>query len=118
MSAFVVYALRDADRNVLYVGQTGDLTRRLRAHRARSSWFPAVASFEVVSTAPDRRTALYEERRLIGALSPRHNVQVPLEATTRRLQDPTARLGSRLEAVGHEVWCDCSWCETRRKATA
>ena len=66
-----VYALFDEGGECLYVGQSGAVSERLRAHR-KKSWFPNVVSRRVLRLkgAEDR---LVRETVLILAIRPRNN---------------------------------------------
>lgn len=67
-----VYILRDANGAALYVGCSGRLAIRLRAHMARS-WWPDVASIDI-TRYHDRATALAAERTAIRSEAPAHNI--------------------------------------------
>ena len=40
---YTVYRLYDAERNLLYVGMTSNLKRRLQHHSSQREWWPDVA---------------------------------------------------------------------------
>lgn len=69
---FWVYVAYDMSDRVLYVGQTSDLTRRMRQHDARSLWMRD-ASYIQVTRVGSRLEALALESRRIHALQPLHN---------------------------------------------
>lgn len=66
---FTVYILRTS-KNTLYIGQTNNLTRRLKQHRSKSSkaskYLRAFKSFQLVYTEPqpDLSSALKREYQL------------------------------------------------------
>lgn len=68
----IVYVLRDATDEVLYVGCTYDLTRRIREHSRGKDWFASVVSTET-EIFPNMDEAIQHEKHLIRQLKPRHN---------------------------------------------
>lgn len=67
-----VYSFWADDGACLYVGCTGRLGGRLRAHEAERAWWPDVAEIDV-TVYPDCATAEAVERDLIERLQPTHN---------------------------------------------
>lgn len=69
-----IYTVYGIGNEVLYVGQTNDIRRRLREHRRLASWWQYVA--EVVYVLADTRAAaLRHERWCIGVAAPIFNVR-------------------------------------------
>lgn len=67
-----VYVCRNADGEVIYVGQTGDWKSRRTSHRRKSEWWCEVADVRLrIVNDPYRRLGI--ELALIAELSPRHN---------------------------------------------
>lgn len=87
---FSTYIARDIEGRVLYVGQTADVSRRMKDHKSSSAWWPQVESFEVTPVA-SREEAIREEARLLSELRPPHNV---VGGRKRRVLP-----GERVEAV-------------------
>jgi len=75
VSGAVVYELFDADENLLYVGVSENLRRRLVGHRSTSPWFPRVTRARV-RRFPTRAEAEAEEHRLHTTTPTPHNVAV------------------------------------------
>jgi predicted GIY-YIG superfamily endonuclease len=73
VSGASVYRLFDADDRLLYVGCSGDLNKRLRDHRCKTDWFPAVAR-TTVEAFPTREEALAAELEAIHSEAPAHNM--------------------------------------------
>jgi len=78
-----VYVLRDAEGNVLYVGE-GDVFARLRAHISdpeKTPWFGEIANVEVHATALTKKGSLALEEDLIDQLKPLYNKELaPFES--------------------------------------
>lgn len=72
-STWVVYGLKGARGAYLYIGQTGNLSARLRAHR-KAPWFERVTRADVLSRHADRLTALQSERDAIRTHQPELNI--------------------------------------------
>lgn len=70
--AFTVYAVDDAHGNLLYVGQTTDLNRRLQEHARLAVWWQFADSVETFSR-PTREAAQSLERELIRGCKPSYN---------------------------------------------
>lgn len=68
-----LYRFFDGDGNLLYIGITNCLPRRLGDHERYKSWFSDVASVSV-ETFPNRESVLAAEKAAIRAESPMHNV--------------------------------------------
>lgn len=68
-----VYAHRDADGTVIYVGCTNNLSTRTATHRRSSPWRDDIATVDVVAKGLHRYDALDLERSLIEELRPAHN---------------------------------------------
>lgn len=69
---FAVYRLFDAAGGLLYVGQTGNLRRRIFTHRRQQPWADDIATIEA-AWFDTREAALTEEKALIAGLRPAHN---------------------------------------------
>lgn len=69
----IVYVAHAVDDSVLYVGITNDIKRRLKEHRASSSWWGLHDKIKT-TTYPSRTEAKTVESDLIARLSPSHNV--------------------------------------------
>lgn len=69
-----IYVFRDAEGEIIYVGCTVDLTRRLTEHRCKSPWWDEVAQVDHFDFA-DEALARERERDAIRAVRPRHNFQ-------------------------------------------
>lgn len=72
MKPHAVYRLLDHSGDVIYVGCSQHLKKRLREHR-RKTWGDEIAAFTVEEIA-SRSAALEHERMTIAALQPKHNV--------------------------------------------
>jgi hypothetical protein len=70
---YTLYKLYDADRNLLYVGQTTNLKARLAAHATNAAWWSGVA-YTDTEEYPSAWELSRGEREAIVALRPRHNV--------------------------------------------
>jgi predicted GIY-YIG superfamily endonuclease/DNA-binding XRE family transcriptional regulator len=57
MASYTVYRLYDAERNLLYVGTTNHLERRMQGHRHDKTWWPSVAETEVETFATSQDVA-------------------------------------------------------------
>lgn len=69
-----VYLLSDASGDLLYVGCTMDVHRRIRQHRRTKAWGDSIASVRTVEL-PNLFLALAVEARAIISLRPRHNIE-------------------------------------------
>lgn len=69
----VVYFVYSAEFELLYVGQTNDVRRRLREHRRLSQWWP-LADEVLYAVVGERGAALDAEADMIGDLAPLYNV--------------------------------------------
>lgn len=69
-----VYVYRDADDQVLYVGESNNWARRAREHMRDKPWATAIASVEIIAHSTQRDAQLDEQRR-IRSERPHHNVQ-------------------------------------------
>lgn len=69
-----LYRYYDSEGQLLYVGITGNNTKRQSQHRRNSFWFGevATASFEYFD---DREEALKAETKAIQTEQPKHNIQ-------------------------------------------
>ena len=59
---------------LLYVGITGNLQRRLRSHERTKNWWSEVVRIEI-DRYPNRRSALNDEFLSIHFLGPTYNIQ-------------------------------------------
>ena len=80
MSAHYLYRCFDADGDLIYIGCTSNVKRRLSAHRASralaSRWLSAfMARHEIEGPFPDRAAGLAAERRAIQSEQPLFNYQ-------------------------------------------
>lgn len=80
-----LYRLFDKAGRLLYVGITWDLRIRLRAHRRRAPWWPAVAT-GTSEQHPDWFRAGSAERATIAEEHPIHNRSRALRTTDRSAQ--------------------------------
>lgn len=110
MASHVVYRLYDHAGQLLYIGSTGDLDKRLRDHRCKQPWAGAIA--RVASEPhPDRASARAAETAAIGIERPLHNVTShPDHLRPEQGTFPDGRL--------HPRACRCKACERARTATA
>jgi predicted GIY-YIG superfamily endonuclease len=69
-----LYRFYDQDDNLLYVGISADLARRLDQHARAKPWWTDVALVRV-QHHPDRATVAAAERHAIRTEQPRYNVQ-------------------------------------------
>lgn len=69
-----LYALLDADDNLLYVGQSCNVERRVRQHRKSQPWAEFIARHVVVAGPMERIDAQVQERLLIDESQPIYNV--------------------------------------------
>ena len=68
-----IYEIADgATRQVLYVGMTSNVARRVASHR-RAKWFPSQPTVNVIGGPYRKLTALYHERKAIRDRKPAHN---------------------------------------------
>src|SRR3954471_12050237 len=72
--SFVVYTVLDADRKCLYVGQTSDVTRRMKEHRAISWWARQPGVTVLTIEFATRAEALEAEFWRIQKFRPLHNI--------------------------------------------
>lgn len=70
----VVYVMRNAAAEIIYVGMTADIKSRMRVHSSKSAWLGEVALIETHSCA-NRDEAAELEICAIAAWEPRHNVR-------------------------------------------
>jgi hypothetical protein len=84
----VLYRLFAADGSLLYVGITTHLQERLAAHADCQPWWPHVAR-KTAEWCANRGAAAAAEKLAIVTESPRHNIQLSLDAA------PDARAGSQ-----------------------
>lgn len=68
-----VYRCYDEDGDLLYVGCSGDVEKRLAIHAKTASWVADVRNMEV-EEFDSRRDALHAESRAIAAEHPYHNI--------------------------------------------
>jgi len=71
---YTVYRLYDADGNLLYVGTTNNLERRMASHRHDKQWWSDVADVET-ETVASATEAAEAERNQIHTLEPLHNAK-------------------------------------------
>lgn len=69
-----IYALLDADNNLLYVGQSCNVARRVRQHRKLQPWRAEIARHVIVSGPMERIEAQVQERLTIAATQPIYNL--------------------------------------------
>lgn len=74
MAPTAVYRLFDANDQLLYLGISSELTRRMRAHAKSKPWWADVA-WDDVRWYPNRAAAECEEERAIAAEVPKYNVR-------------------------------------------
>lgn len=67
-----VYRMFDEERNLLYIGRTGNAGKRFGDHNTKR-WFPLVATIEL-EWHPTHAVAVAAEERAILAEQPRYNV--------------------------------------------
>jgi excinuclease UvrABC nuclease subunit len=70
--AFVVYYHRDENRDLLYVGQTTQFSKRQKQHRLGSFWWPLIAVIEWVCVSSERQMMQLEMAEIINQ-RPRFN---------------------------------------------
>lgn len=92
MSVRYVYTLIADDGEVLYVGCTNHIARRLTNHASGREWFPEVARIEV-DRYPDEASGLAAERAAIKSLNPTHNRVFTDHTTPRRIICSRCRTG-------------------------
>lgn len=68
-----VYVIRDGEGEVIYVGQSTQVSARIQQHRRTQPWANAIASVETYPMA-DQYEAERAERQFIADLEPRYNV--------------------------------------------
>jgi len=90
-----LYRLYDATGNLLYVGITSDIARRMNQHATDKAWWPEVAR-KTIELHPSRSDAGFAEMAAVRKEHPRHNV--------RGRRDPD---GSK--AGGHDCIADQMW---------
>lgn len=75
MAAHYVYRIYDADRRLIYVGCTGNLSQRLAVHRyGYSAWWNSQAVKTVAKVFRTKREALDAEQVAIRSERPRWNI--------------------------------------------
>ena len=72
-----VYRYYNSNNELLYVGVTYDLQKRIRGHKSTQPWFDEIDRQEY-ETFSNRDDAIFEEARLIQVLNPLHNKQRPI----------------------------------------
>ncbi|MEE8522149.1 MAG: GIY-YIG nuclease family protein [Gemmatimonadota bacterium] len=79
-----IYVLSDADGGVIYVGESGDVTRRLKQHARDKRWYKKVVTVRSIFCS-DRDLRLTGETLLILRHRPRHNraIMIGLDATAK-----------------------------------
>lgn len=91
----VVYIVHSGAGDLLYVGVTGDLRRRMYVHKCKSAWWAADIEITVESFA-SRVEADAREVDLIKALKPPHNhprgVAIWISGDLRRAAESAAAL--------------------------
>lgn len=100
-----VYRMFDKYGQLVYIGVTGDLGRRLASH-AEKRWFPQVVQI-TLTWFPDREAAERAERAAIDAEQPRINIagrkaKTPPVAMRRLSQAPDGPV-TLAEAVGLRI---------------
>lgn len=85
MTTFYVYRCYDADDQLVYVGQTGNVEQRMKAHR-HGKVGALMARYEVAGPYPTRDAALTAEARAIAAEKPLINRRCNIE---RLYDEPT-----------------------------
>lgn len=73
-AGFVVYRMYGLKGELIYVGCTNNLARRVREHRCKSPWWPEVTSM-AYDPAESQEDALKAECFLIKTEHPTHNIQ-------------------------------------------
>ena len=68
-----LYRYFDSDGHLLYVGITGDNTKRQSQHRRNAFWFGEIAS-ATFEHLPTRQEALEAEAKAIKNENPKHNI--------------------------------------------
>jgi hypothetical protein len=73
MIQYWLYKQYDKDGNLLYIGVSGEVTKRIHSHLRRSSWGHLVRRIEVEPIGSDRDEAYRIEKQAIGDLHPPYN---------------------------------------------
>lgn len=95
-----VYVARDESGAVLYVGMTGSLAARFRAHRKADLWWPQAVSI-LVEMWPDRAQAASRETILIEQCDPPHN---RVEKRRRGWAEARRQREDTLLRLRHDGW--------------
>ena len=69
---FCVYRFLDINNNILYVGQSANLERRIKHHKSRKVWFNEVEYIEYIPYNSKYKMELYE-RYFISKFKPKYN---------------------------------------------
>jgi hypothetical protein len=89
--------------NLLYVGMSGDPTRRINQHAATKNWFPHVRTI-VFSEYQTRAAAAVAEATIIWAEMPAENLTEPGRPDMRRGATPRAVATYLLALVAPNMW--------------
>ena len=74
MPSTAVYRLRNVDGELLYVGCSGNLSRRLGQHKQLKAWWSEVVQLEITKY-PGKAVAREVELQAIHEESPKYNVR-------------------------------------------
>lgn len=96
-----LYRFFDHSNELLYIGITNRIPRRLDEHGDDKPWYLEVARVEV-EHHPDRHAALRAEKDAIKTERPRYNIQHNRGTYRTKVQDGSGRWTFRSRRGGHE----------------
>lgn len=100
-----LYRFFDHSNELLYIGITNRIPRRLDEHGDDKPWYLEVARVEV-EHHPDRHAALRAEKDAIKTERPRYNIQHNRAAYRTKIQDGGGRWIFETRHYGNERRCD------------
>jgi predicted GIY-YIG superfamily endonuclease len=100
-----LYRFYSGSGELLYIGITNRIPRRLNEHSDEKPWYHEVARI-TVEHLPDRRTALRAETHAIKNERPKFNIQHNQRVYRTQVQDGSGKWTFRGRTSGHVVRCD------------
>jgi predicted GIY-YIG superfamily endonuclease len=104
MTMYCVYVARDVDEKVLYVGLTGNFSRRQSEHAKNSGWFSLCANFEIIH-CKDAESCRNMELRMIKELLPKFNLADTGPENRERISLSLRKTHARRRFVGALFAC-------------
>lgn len=100
-----LYRFYDSTGQLLYIGITNRIPRRLDEHGEEKPWYLEVADVKV-EHHPDRHAALSAEKAAIKTERPKYNIVHNRGAHRTKIQDGSGRWTFRARRGGHEIRTD------------